>query len=72
MEDYLTRIFIFFKINYYLLKNRFTSIDHTNYFYKTKTSNLEESLDVFANMFSEPTFDEEVIKKEISVLENEY
>ncbi|EGR29110.1 insulinase family, putative [Ichthyophthirius multifiliis] len=54
------------------LSNAFTTNDHTNYFFKTKTSSLEECLKVFANMFISPIFNDEVIQKEIKVIENEY
>ena len=76
MEENQTRIYLNFFVayffNFFFFFLRYTSYDHSNYFFKTKTSSLEEALDVFANMFISPTFDESIINKEVIVFENEY
>ncbi|EGR28234.1 insulin-degrading enzyme, putative [Ichthyophthirius multifiliis] len=52
--------------------NAYTEDDNTNFYYKTQTKSLEETLDIFANMFISPIFDEDSIQKESSAVDDEY
>ena len=52
--------------------NANTSLDHTNFHYEIKNEELEKSVDMFSEFFKEPLFKEELLNKELNVIESEF
>jgi insulysin len=49
--------------------NAFTSMEHTNYHFDILAPQLEEALDRFGQFFTNPLFNEDAGKKDISFIE---
>ncbi len=52
--------------------NAFTSYDHTNYFFDINPPHFEQALDLFAQFFIAPLFNEELVTRERQAVESEY
>ena len=52
--------------------NANTSIDHTNYHFEISHEQLEKGIDMFSDFFYEPLFTNELINKEINVIQSEF
>ncbi len=65
------------KLNDFLAKhsghsNAWTATEHSNYHFDVHTDAFTQALDYFANMFIEPLFSDQAIKKEQTAIHEEY